>query len=128
MPNIRGLIGSQQKKKRESHGGNKAQDMHFMLTVWGWRPREAKWASSAFFCFFRVVSCWLLYEGDPDGMVAFYAQTYRPCLRFSASQRVNQACMRSRLWGLPTFTVGMIRWMRRAQQNMVSSRKELCSL
>lgn len=53
---------------------------------------------------------------------------YSPLFLFSASHRSNHAFIRSRLFWLPTFTVGIIRPMRKAQQNIVSSRKELCSL
>ena len=53
---------------------------------------------------------------------------YNPLFLFSASHRSIHAFMRSRLFRLPTFTVGITRPIRRAQQNMVSSRNELCSL
>lgn len=51
-----------------------------------------------------------------------------PFFFFSPSHRSIHAFIRSRLFALPTLTVGITRPMRRAQQNMVSSRKELCSL
>lgn len=68
--------------------------------------------------------------------VSLYVQYYQsspvtlnsPLLRFSASHLSNQAFIRSRLFWLPTLTVGMIRPIRNAQQNIVNSRNELCSL
>lgn len=52
----------------------------------------------------------------------------KPFFFFSASHRSIQTFIWSRLFWDPTFTVGMIRPIRKAQQNMVSSRNELCSL
>lgn len=51
-----------------------------------------------------------------------------PFFFFSASHRSIQTFIWSRLFWLPTFTVGMTRPIRKAQQNMVNSRNELCSL
>lgn len=56
------------------------------------------------------------------------APRYSPLFLFSASHRSIHAFIRSRLFRLPTFTVGITRPIRSAQQNMVSSRNELCSL
>lgn len=54
--------------------------------------------------------------------------SYKPFFRLSTAQRSHHAFIRSRLFALPTLTVGMTFSMRRAQQNMVSSRKLECSL
>lgn len=53
---------------------------------------------------------------------------YNPLFLFSASHRSTHAFIRSRLFRLPTFTVGITRPIRSAQQNIVNSRNELCSL
>src|SRR5690348_6007207 len=51
----------------------------------------------------------------------------KPFFFFSSAHFPHQPFMRSRLFADPTLTVGMILSILSAQQNMVSSRKLLCS-
>ena len=52
----------------------------------------------------------------------------KPFFFLSVAQRSHHAFIFSLLFALPTFTVGMIRSILSPQQNIVSSRKLLCSL